>query len=79
MPTTYDAIVIGAGHNGLCLAPNRPFPEASSFRLCVDGLYLCGPSTHPGGGMHAAAGYNPYKVTTEDLGLPSPVIAERGY
>ena len=61
------------------MGTNRPFPEASSYRLCVDGLYLCGPSAYPGGGMHAAAGYNAYKVIAEDLGLPSPIVAERGY
>ena len=58
---------------------NRPWPEASSYRLYIEGLYLCGPSAYPGGGMHAGAGYNAYKVIAEDLGLPSPVNAERGY
>jgi phytoene dehydrogenase-like protein len=58
---------------------NRPFPEAANYRLHVDGLYLCGPSAWPGGGMHAAAGYNAYKAIAEDLDLPSPVKAERGY
>ena len=58
---------------------NRPFPEASNYRTEVDGLYLCGPSAHPGGGMHAACGYNAYKAIAEDLGLPSPVVATRGY
>ena len=61
------------------MGTNRPWPEASSYRLYLDGLYLCGPSAYPGGGMHAAAGYNAYKVIAEDLGLPSPVDAERGY
>lgn len=57
---------------------NRPFPEAANYRLYLDGLYLCGPSAYPGGGMHAAPGYNAYRVIAEDLGLPSPVT-ERGY
>ncbi len=58
---------------------NRPFPEAADYRLHLDGLYLCGPSAYPGGGIHAAPGYNAYKVIAEDLGLPSPVVEERGY
>jgi phytoene dehydrogenase-like protein len=58
---------------------NRPFPEASNYRTEVDALYLCGPSSYPGGGVHAACGYNAYKAIAEDLGLPSPVVAERGY
>jgi len=61
------------------LGVNRPFPEASHYRTEVEGLYLCGPSAHPGGGVHAACGYNAYKVVAEDLGLPSPVLPERGY
>ncbi len=60
------------------MGTNRPFPEAADYRLYLDGLYLCGPSAYPGGGMHAAPGYNAYKVIAEDLGLPSPVT-ERGY
>ncbi len=61
------------------MGANRPFPEASSYRTEVDGLYLCGPSAHPGGGMHAACGYNAFKAISEDLGLASPLVAERGY
>jgi len=60
------------------MGENRPFPEAANYRLHVDRLYLCGPSAYPGGGMHAAPGYNAYKVIAEDLELPSPVT-ERGY
>jgi phytoene dehydrogenase-like protein len=61
------------------MGPNRPFPEASNYRTEIDGLYLCGPSAYPGGGAHAACGYNAYKAIAEDLGLPSPVVADRGY
>jgi phytoene dehydrogenase-like protein len=60
------------------MGPNRPWPEAADYRLEVDGLYLCGPSAYPGGGVHSAPGYNAYKVIAEDLDLPSPVT-ERGY
>jgi phytoene dehydrogenase-like protein len=59
--------------------PNRPFPEAAGFRHEIPNLYLCGPSGYPGGGVHAGPGYNAYKVIAEDLGLPSPVVKERGY
>ncbi len=61
------------------LGVNRPFPEASSYRTEIDGLYLCGPSAYPGGGVHAACGYNAFKAIAHDLGLGSPVRAERGY
>lgn len=61
------------------MGSNRPFPEASNYRTEVDGLYLCGPSAYPGGGAHAACGYNAFKAIADDLGLASPVLAERGY
>jgi phytoene dehydrogenase-like protein len=61
------------------MGANRPFPEAADYRTEVDGLYLCGPSSYPGGGVHAACGYNAYKAIAEDLGLESPVVAERSY
>lgn len=57
---------------------NRPFPEAADYRLELPGLYMCGPSGYPGGGVHTGPGYNAYKVIAEDLDLPSPVT-ERGY
>jgi phytoene dehydrogenase-like protein len=59
---------------------NRPFPgTGGGFRLEIEGLYLCGPSAYPGGGITAGPGYNAFKVIAEDLGLPSPVVEERGY
>ena len=61
------------------LGANRPFPEASNYRTEIGGLYLCGSSAYPGGGMHAACGYNAFKAIAEDLALPSPVVADRGY
>ncbi len=51
---------------------SRPFPEASDYRTEIDGLYLCGPSTFPGGGVHSACGYNAYKAVAADLGLAYP-------
>ncbi len=36
----------------------RPVAGWSSYRTPLDGLYLCGASTHPGGGVSGACGYN---------------------
>ncbi len=58
---------------------NRPFPEASNYLTEIDSLYLCGSSTYPGGGVHAACGYNAYKKIAEDFGLPSPIAPGRSY
>jgi phytoene dehydrogenase-like protein len=45
----------------------RPFPGASGYRLPVPGLYLCGSSAHPGGGVTGVPGYNCANVILEDL------------
>ncbi|MDG1994910.1 MAG: hypothetical protein P8J14_00315, partial [Emcibacteraceae bacterium] len=36
----------------------RPVPEASRYALPLDGMYICGASAHPGGGVMGAAGKN---------------------
>ena len=36
----------------------RPLPGLAQYRTPIQGLWLCGPATHPGGGIAGAAGYN---------------------
>jgi len=36
----------------------RPHPEAAQYATPIDGLYLCGSGTHPGGGVSGAPGRN---------------------
>jgi phytoene dehydrogenase-like protein len=36
----------------------RPVPGAAQYRTPVDGLYLCGAGSHPGGGVMGTAGRN---------------------
>jgi len=36
----------------------RPVSSAAQYRMPLDGLYLCGAGTHPGGGVSGAAGRN---------------------
>lgn len=53
----------------------RPLPELSNYKVPeVAGLYLTGASTHPGGGVFAAAGYNTARVVLKDL-RPSRALA----
>jgi phytoene dehydrogenase-like protein len=47
----------------------RPLPELSGYRVPgLPGLYLTGASTHPGGGVFAASGYNTARVILGDKG-----------
>lgn len=46
----------------------RPLPELSAYKVPqIGGLYLTGASTHPGGGVFAASGYNTARVVLKDL------------
>ncbi len=44
----------------------RPLPELSGYRAGVDGLYLTGASTHPGGGVFGASGRSAARVVLAD-------------
>jgi phytoene dehydrogenase-like protein len=47
------------GEQGLDqMAFMRPSPTLSRYATPLEGLYLCGAGTHPGGGVIAAAGHN---------------------
>ncbi len=45
----------------------RPLPEMSAYKTPIKNLYLTGASTHPGGGVFAASGYNAAKVVLKDV------------
>ena len=47
----------------------RPLPGWSDYRTPVQGLYMCGAGTHPGGEVTGAPGHNAAHVVLEDLGL----------
>src|SRR5205814_1237943 len=38
----------------------RPTPECARYRTPIEGLYLCGSATHPGGGVMGAPGHNAF-------------------
>jgi phytoene dehydrogenase-like protein len=48
---------------------NRPLPELSKYRTPIKNLYLCGSSTHPGGGVTGLPGYLAARTLLEDIGL----------
>jgi phytoene dehydrogenase-like protein len=44
----------------------RPTPELAGYKTPVEGLYLCGSGTHPGGGVMGIPGLNATKVVLAD-------------
>ncbi len=46
---------------------NRPVPGFAQYRSPIEGLYMCGSSTHPGGGVMAAPGANAAREILSDL------------
>ena len=51
------------------LGYNRPHPDVSDFRTPIGKLYLCGSSSHVGGAVTGAPGYNCANAIAEDLGI----------
>jgi phytoene dehydrogenase-like protein len=47
---------------------NRPFPGYAQYRGPLAGLYMCGSSTHPGGGVMGAPGANAAREVLLDAG-----------
>ncbi len=45
----------------------RPVPGWAHYRTPIRGLYLCGPGTHPGGGLTGASGRNAARAVIEDV------------
>jgi len=57
-------------HGEMCLDQLfafRPFIGAAQYRTPVEGLYLCGAGTHPGGGVTGAPGFNASREVIKDL------------
>ncbi len=51
---------------------NRPIPGYAQYRSPVKGLYMCGSSTHPGGGVMGAPGANAARTVLADRGRSMP-------
>jgi phytoene dehydrogenase-like protein len=47
----------------------RPYYGYPPYKTPFEGLYLCGPSTHPEGGLSGACGFNAATVIAEDLDI----------
>ena len=58
---------------------NRPFPGFAQYRMPVKNLYMCGSSTHPGGGVSATCGANAAREILMDLRRPNAVPEDDFY
>lgn len=62
---------MGGAHHGRYsyeqLGYFRPCPELSQYRTPIKNLYITGSSTHPGGAITGAPGYNATNIIAEDL------------
>ncbi len=47
----------------------RPLDRLANYRTPVEGYYLCGSGTHPGGGVMGANGHNAAMVALADVGI----------
>jgi phytoene dehydrogenase-like protein len=55
---------------------NRPVPGYAQYRSPVGGLYMCGSSTHPGGGVMGAPGRNAAAEILRDLKRPNHSMSD---
>ena len=57
---------------------NRPVPGYAQYRSPIKGLYMCGSSTHPGGGVMGAPGRNASIEILKDINK-SNIHASKAY
>ena len=67
LPNMRDGdLLVGSFAHGQ-VGRHRPFYEAGRYRTPLEGLYLCGGATHPGGNITGLPGYNAALVIANDL------------
>ncbi|HEY5333041.1 MAG TPA: hypothetical protein VIJ21_05780, partial [Solirubrobacterales bacterium] len=60
------------------LFASRPLTEIGSYKTPIDGYYLCGAGTHPGGGVMGANGHNAANVVLGTAAPAPPPPARNG-
>ena len=68
LPNMRSGDLLGGSFSGDQVGYHRPFAGAGGYRGHLQGLYLCGSSSHPGGNITGLPGYNCAQVLLADLG-----------
>ena len=72
LPTMKRGSIKHGAYTSLQMGHNRPIPECSGYRTPIEGLYVGGASTHPGGMVIMGPGYNVARAVAEDIGVELP-------
>jgi phytoene dehydrogenase-like protein len=68
-PNMQDGDLLVGGFMNDQVGYNRPFPGAGQYQTDIEGLFLCGSSSHPGGNITGLPGYNAAGVILRHSGL----------
>jgi phytoene dehydrogenase-like protein len=63
---------INSGAGTLLQTFFRPTPRWNPYKTPLPGVYLCGASTAPGGGVHGMCGEGAARAALADLGVKAP-------
>ncbi|MBL9047963.1 MAG: hypothetical protein JNK34_11750, partial [Tabrizicola sp.] len=55
---------------------NRPVPGYANYRSPIKDLWICGSSTHPGGGVMGAPGRNAAAEVLRDMQKPAKDMSD---
>ncbi|NNN20390.1 MAG: hypothetical protein HKL80_00105 [Acidimicrobiales bacterium] len=69
LPTMKREGIKHGAYQSIQMGYNRPNLECSSCSTPIEGFYVSGASTHPGGMVILGPGYNAASVVAKDLGL----------
>ncbi len=72
LPTMKRGSIKHGAYISLQMGGNRPIPECSGYRTPIEGLYVGGSGTHPGGMVIMGPGYNSARIVAEDIGADFP-------
>lgn len=76
-PCFVQGDIHGIGYPLFQLGGMRLIPALSHYRTPIESFYICGPTTHPGGGV-TGGGRTAARVLLEDLGIDPEKVMSLG-